>query len=53
MLCQVVTAAVRTPDALDPTVAGEALSVPTVARVVGHLVGHVLPETQSVSVHTD
>lgn len=44
---EVVGAAIRHPDALDPPVGREALGVPAVARVVRHLALQVLPEPQA------
>jgi len=46
VLGEVVGGAVGAPDTLDPAVRGETLGVPAVARVVRHLVGHVLPKPQ-------
>lgn len=50
VLREVVGGAVRAADDLDPAVAHEALGVPAVARVVRHLVAHVLPEAHSLRI---
>lgn len=50
---QIVGRSVSTADTLDPAVGGVQLSVPTVGGVMGHLVGHVLSESESVGVDTN
>ncbi len=52
VLREVEAAAIGTSDALHPAVASEALGVPTVARIVGHLILHVLAEPTAVGLHT-
>lgn len=53
MLLQIVGASVGAPNALDPAVAGATLRVPTVARVMRHLVGQVLAEAEAVRLDAD
>ncbi|KAI6772111.1 hypothetical protein HG530_003069 [Fusarium avenaceum] len=50
---QVVGTSVGAANTLDPTRAGEKLSVPTVASVMGHLIGHVLAESQLAHIYTN
>jgi hypothetical protein len=50
---QIVSTSVGTANTLDPARAGEQLSIPTVASVVSHLVGHVLTEAQLGHVNTN
>ena len=50
---QIVGTSVGTANTLDPARAGEKLSVPAITSVVGHLVGHVLTETQLGHVDTN
>lgn len=50
---QIVGRTVSTADTLDPAVRCEELGVPAVASVVGHLVGHVLSETNLAHVDTN
>lgn len=53
MLLEVVVASVSVSDALDPSVGGLDLSVPTVAGVMSHLVLSVLSESDVVWVDSD
>lgn len=53
MLLEVVVASVSVSDALDPSVGGLDLSVPTVAGVMSHLVLSVLSESDVVWVNSD
>jgi hypothetical protein len=50
---QVVRATVGTANALDPAVRCQQLGVPAVCGVMGHLVGHVLPEADLLGVDTN
>ena len=50
---QIVGRAIGTANALLPAVRGVNLGIPAVAGVMGHLVGHVLTETNAVGVDTD
>ncbi|KUI60383.1 hypothetical protein VP1G_11257 [Cytospora mali] len=50
---EIVGRTVGTADTLDPAIRSEQLGVPAVAGVVGHLVGHVLPEADLAHVRTN
>ncbi|KAH3663851.1 hypothetical protein OGAPHI_005254 [Ogataea philodendri] len=50
---QVVGRSVGTTNTLDPSIRGLQLCVPTVLGIMGHLVRHVLSESESVRVDTD
>ena len=53
MLEEVVARPISDTHALDPTVGGDDLSVPTVLRVMGHFLLQVLSEPDSVWQDTD
>lgn len=50
---KIVGRSVSTADTLDPAVRGLELGIPTVSSVMGHLVGHVLSESESLGVDTN
>jgi len=49
---QIVRASVGTANALNPTGRGQKLSIPAVSSVMGHLVSHVLTETELGKINT-
>lgn len=48
MVGQVIGGSIGTADTFDPASAHQAFGVPTVAGIVGHLIGQMLPESQPV-----